>query len=96
MTANVYIWSFDWFYMVKRAESLSCSIENELSYDCPGGCHGSISCLSAYKGCQNIVYRCLRLFITKITQDLKPKIIVALLMLIVMMGQRECCILFCL
>jgi len=95
MAANVYIWSFDWIYRLKCSGSLSSSIEIELCCDCPGGCCGTISCLSAYKGCQNRVYRCLRSFTTKITQDSRPKIIVTLLTLMVKMGQGECSILFC-
>ena len=60
MAANGYIWRFDWFYRLKRSGSLSRSIENELSCDCPGGCRETTSCSLAYTGCQNLVYRCLR------------------------------------
>jgi len=67
---------------------------NKCSCDCPGGCGWTIACLSAYKGYQNLVYRCLQSFTTKITQDSRPQIIVALLMLIVKMGQGECSIRF--
>jgi len=52
--------------------------------------------LSPQTGCQNLVYRCLRSFTTKITRDSIPTIIVALLMLSVKMTQGECSILFCL
>jgi len=60
MAANGYIKSFDRFYALKRSGSLSRSIENELSCDCPGGCRETSSCLLGYKGCENLVYRCLR------------------------------------
>jgi hypothetical protein len=94
MAANSYIWSFDQLYRLKRLGSLSCRVENELSCDCPGGCCGTISCLSAYKGSQNLVFRCLRSFASKITQDSGPKIIVALFKIIVKMGQGEYGLLF--
>jgi hypothetical protein len=45
--ANIYKWSFDRFYRLKRSGSLSCSIENEFSCDCPEGCGETTSCLSA-------------------------------------------------
>jgi hypothetical protein len=96
MAAHSYIWIFDRFYRLKHLGSLKCSIENELRCDCPEGCRGTISCLSAYKGSQNLVFRCLKSFASKITQDSGPKIIVALLTLIVKMGQGEYRILFCL
>jgi len=89
MAANVYIWSFERFHSLKCSGSLSCSIENEWSCNCLGGCQRTISCLSAYKGCQNLVYRCLWSFTTKITQDTWPTIIVALLMLIVNWGRES-------
>jgi hypothetical protein len=89
MAANSYIWSFDWLYRLKRLGSLSCSIESELSCDCPRGCRGTISFLSANKGSQNLVFTCLQSFASKITQDSGPKIIVALLTLTVKMGQGE-------
>jgi len=60
MAANGYICSFDWFYTLKRSGSLSCSIENELNCDCPGTCSETTTCLLCCKGCQNLVYRCLR------------------------------------
>jgi hypothetical protein len=96
MSANSYIWSFDQFYRLQQLGSLSCRVENELSCDCPGGRHGTISCLSAYKGSQNLVFRCLRSFASKITQGSGPKIIVALLKIIVKMGQGEYRMLLCL
>jgi len=88
MATEVYIWSFDWFYTLKRSGSLSCSIENELSCDCLEGYRGTTSCIQVYNGCQNLVYRCLRLFTTRSTQDSRPEIIVMQLTLIAKMGQR--------
>ena len=94
MASNFYIWRFDWFYRLKCSGSLSCWIENELSCDHLGGRRGTISCSSAYKGRHNLLYRCLRSLTAKITWDSRPKIIVALLTLIVKMGYRECSIFF--
>jgi len=48
------------------------------------------------EGSQNIVFRYLQSFATKITQDSSPKIIVTLLTLILKIGQDEYSILFCL
>jgi len=64
MVAIVNIQSFDWFFRLKRSWSLSCNFENKLSCDCLGCCRRNISCLSAYKGCQNLVYRYLWSFAT--------------------------------
>jgi hypothetical protein len=89
MAATVYVLSFDRFNRLQHSGSLSRNIENELSTDCPGGCRGTISCSSAYKGCQNLDYGCQQSFTTKITQDSRPKIIVTLLMLIGKMAQGE-------
>jgi len=93
---KVYIRSFDRFYRLKHSESLTCSLENELSCDCPGGCRGNIACLLAYKGSQLPVYRCLWSFATLITQDAKSKIVVARLTIIVKMGQEARSFRFCL
>jgi hypothetical protein len=37
IATSVDIWSFDWFYELHHVGSLRCGIENELSFDCPGG-----------------------------------------------------------
>jgi hypothetical protein len=59
MAVNSYILSFERIYMLKRLGLLCCRVDNKLSCDCPGGCRGTISYLSAYKGSQNLVFRCL-------------------------------------
>jgi len=82
--------------MLKHSGSLSCSLENNLSCDCPGGYRGNITCSLAYKGYQLPVYRCLWSFATLITQDARPKINVARLTMIVKMGQGACSLHFCL
>jgi len=47
-------------FMLNGSQTLSCSFQTESSCDCPGGCCMNISGLSAYKGCQLLVYRCLQ------------------------------------
>jgi len=83
MAASGYIWSFDRFYRLKHLGSLSCSIENELDCDCPGGCRETTSLILAYRGCQNLVSRCLRSVDAPLT-------------FIVRMGQGASYFLFCL
>jgi len=94
MGANVNIWSDAQFYRLKHSRSSRCSIQHKLSCDILGGCRGASFCLLVYKGCENLIYKCLWSFTSKITHDSEPKINVALLTLIVKMGQGECCILF--
>jgi len=53
---GVYKWSFDVLWRLKCSWTLCCSIEDELSCDCPGGC-------------QLLVYRYLRLSSTWSTED---------------------------
>jgi hypothetical protein len=90
------IWSVDQFYRLKHFRSLSCSVEKELSFDCPGGCSGNISCLLTYKRYQLPVHWCQWSFATFITQCARPPIIIAWLMFIVKMGQGACKFSFCL
>jgi len=87
---------FDRFYRLKRSWTLGCGIVNEMSCNCLGGCRANISCLSAYHGCQFLVYRCLRSRAIWITRDARPKGLDAPLTLMFKMGQGACCFLFCL
>jgi len=90
VAVNVYIQSCHRFYRLKHSRSLSCSLNNELSCNCPGGCRRNFACYYAHKGYQLPVYRCLWSFSTLITQDARPKIVVAWLTIIVKMGQGAC------
>jgi len=60
MAANGCIRSFDRFNRLQCSGSLSCSNDNSLNCDCPGGCRETTSFSVGYKGCQNLVYMCLR------------------------------------
>jgi len=75
VSVSVNMQSYDRFYRHKPSGTLNPSLENELSSICPGGCHGNISYLSGYKGCQLMVYRCLWSSATWITQDAWPEIV---------------------
>jgi len=93
---NGYITSCVRLYRLRRTESVGHSIENALNCDCPVGYRGNILCLSLCNGCQLQVYRCVCSIANWITQDARPKIVVALLIFNDMMGQRVCSSLFCL
>jgi hypothetical protein len=56
VAVNVYTGSVDRIHCLKRHGSLSCSLPNESSCDCPGGCRVIIACLLVYKGNQLPVY----------------------------------------
>jgi len=96
VAVTFYIRGSDRFYRLKHSGWLSCSLDNESSCDCPEGCRGNIACLLAYTGYQFPVYRCLWSFATLITQHARPEIILALLTMIVKMGQGACSFHFCL
>jgi len=104
----VYIRSVHCKYRLNCSRTLSCSIENEISCYCPGGCHGNIFCLCAYKGflgnisclsaynsCQLLVYWWQRSSTIWITQDVRPTIIDAQLTLVLKMEQGVCSFLIC-
>jgi len=92
----VCIHGFDCSGTRKGSRILSRSSLNEMSRYCPGGCGGNIPYVSAYKGWHLLVYGCLWLSATHITEDARPKIIHATLMLILEMGQGAFHLLLCL
>jgi len=69
---------------------------NEISCYRPRGCRGNIHCLSAYIGCQHLVYGCLWSSVIHITEDARPQIVDTPLTLIVKMWQGGYRYLFCL
>ena len=87
MAVIVCILSFNYFDWLKFLWTLSCSVVFGLIYYCPGGCWVNVSCLSACKRCQLLVYGCLWLSTTLTTPDGKPKLIDAQLSLIFQMWQ---------
>jgi len=92
----VYIRSFDCYYKLKQSWIISCCFEKTIRCHCPGGGHGNISCLSGNTGYQVLVCICLQSSATKITQDARPKMVDALLMIIFKMGLVACRFRFCL
>jgi hypothetical protein len=76
----VYIHCFDCLYTLQGSEILSGSSVNEIF--CPRGCGGNMPYISAYIGCNMLLYGFLRSSATNITEDARPIIIDAQLMLI--------------
>jgi len=76
----VYIPRIDCFYSLKGGRILSNSSVYEISCYCPGGCGGNILYISAYKGCLILLYGCWRSSDTKNTEDARPIIVDAPLM----------------
>jgi hypothetical protein len=64
----VNIHGFDCFGTLKGSRILSGSSVNEMSCYCSGGCGGNIPYIFAHAGCQYVVYGCLILRATHITE----------------------------
>jgi len=91
----VYIYRFDCYYTLKGSRILSGSSVNEISCYYPGGCGWNIVYISAYKGCHIVLYGCLWSRTTHITEDARPNIVDAVLMLIFRMWLGAWVFLFC-
>jgi len=59
MAVMVYIHRFDCVYTLKGSRILRGSSVDEISFYCPGGCVGNIPYISAYQGCNLLVYACI-------------------------------------
>ena len=82
----VYIHGFDSVGTLKGSQRLSGSSVNETSCYCPGECGGIIQYIFSSRVCHLLLYGCLWSSGTHITENATPKIVDALLTLIVKMG----------
>jgi hypothetical protein len=81
--------------MLKGSRIHSGSSVNEISCYCPGGCGWNILYISAYKGCDLLLYGCFWWSTTYITKDARPNIVDALLTLIFRMWLGALVFQFC-